>query len=306
MSRRATPGLLAVAMGMACSACGSSGTPTASNPQQPPQQPPPSASVRTCANPPGSWIFCDDFESNRLASYFEYDSASGRFRRDSGVGRSGSWGMRATYAPGVSNSGHLALAMGATAYAYFKPVDAGTAKYRDLYWRFYIRLQSGWTGGGGDKMTRIAVMANSSWAEAAVGHVYSVAQGTGNALELDPASGTDTAGVLQTTSYNDFAHFRWLGLTKGTDQIFATANAGAWHCIEVHARLNDAGQSNGIEEMWIDSTLDARVANMNFLGAYNAFGWNMVVLENFWNSGSTVTEVRDWDDFVLATTRVGC
>ena len=86
------------------------------------------------------WIWCDDFESDRLASYFEYDIRHGRFVRETGIGVNGSAGMRAEYLPGDPHGGFLHVAFGKTPMAYMKPVDAGTTRYTDIYWRFDLRL----------------------------------------------------------------------------------------------------------------------------------------------------------------------
>ncbi len=259
-----------------------------------------------CADAPPHWIWCDDFELDRTHRYFEYDSAGGRFARASGVGRDGSWGMRARYVPRVSGAGHLSLAMGRVPDRYFRTVDSGRAIYRDLYWRVYLRLQPGWTGSGGDKLSRVIVMASPAWAEAAIAHVWSGRPSQGSALILDPASGTDPSGSLRTTKYNDFDHLRWIGQTRGHDPIFDPARNGTWICVESHARLNDPGQSNGVFELWVDGVPDARAQNLNVLGSYADYGWNVLNLENFWNDGPPKEEERYFDDFVVATARIGC
>ena len=66
--------------------------------------------VNECASPRTGWIWCDDFDSNRLASYFEVDSADGSFTRASGVGNGGSYGMRARWSIGQVSAGALHLA----------------------------------------------------------------------------------------------------------------------------------------------------------------------------------------------------
>src|SRR5262249_1268699 len=88
-----------------------------------------------CATPASSWIFCDDFETDRTSKYSEYDNSGGKFVRTTSAGVNGSVGMRATYTAGAADAGHLLLAFGATPNPYFKAVDAGTAKYREIYWR---------------------------------------------------------------------------------------------------------------------------------------------------------------------------
>jgi hypothetical protein len=267
--------------------------------------PPPQGLQNECATPGAGWIWCDDFDQNRLASYFEVDAAGGSFTRTNGAGNDGSWGMRARFAAGQVSTGSLKLAFGRTPGTYFRPVDAGTADYREIYWRVYLRNAPGWVGGGGDKLSRATVLASSGWAQAMIGHVWSSGAGS-KFLALDPASGTDPQGNLQTTKYNDFANFRWLGIGRGTTPIFDAAHVGRWVCVETHIRLNTAGQSNGVFELWLDGATEVRQTNLNWLGNYSAYGLNAVFLENYWNSGSPVAQERYFDNFVVSTQPIGC
>ncbi|HMX91014.1 MAG TPA: hypothetical protein PLY42_06595, partial [Nitrospira sp.] len=136
------------------------------------------------------WIWCDDFEIDRLSHYFEYDIRHGRFVREAGAGVGASTGMRAEFLPGDPHGGSLHLAFGKTPSEYMKPVDAGTANYRDIYWRFDLRLQPGWTGGGADKLTRATILSSNRFAQAAIGHLWSGAHpgSDPDRLYLDPAS----------------------------------------------------------------------------------------------------------------------
>jgi hypothetical protein len=264
-------------------------------------------SAAECANPQPGWIWCDDFEQDRLSSYFEIDNAGGNFTRAAGVGKDGSYGMRAHFPAGAIDGGALHVAFGKTPGSYFKPVDAGTATYREIYWRMYVRTQPGWVGGAHDKLSRALVFAEANFSEAALAHVWgSSSAGDTNNLLLDPASGTDTVGVLQTVGYNDFAHLRFLGQVHTSRPIFDAAHVGQWYCVEAHAKLNDAGSSNGVFELWIDDTLAAQVTALNWLGAYSAFGFNAVYFENYWNNGAAVAEDRFFDNIVVSTQRIGC
>ncbi|MBI4502574.1 MAG: Ig-like domain-containing protein [Gemmatimonadetes bacterium] len=261
-----------------------------------------------CASLRAGWIWCDDFEQDRLSSYFEYDAAGGRFARTSGVGYAGSVGMRAHWDIGQQSAGSLHLAMGKEPLSYFRPVDAGTANYREIYWRMYVKNQAGWIGGGGDKLTRAFVFANGNWAQAAIAHVWSgISAGPdGNYLLIDPASGTDAAGNLLTTGYNDFAHLTWLGQGHGLTPIFDAAHVGQWYCVEAHAKLNTAGSSDGVFELWINSSLETQRSGLNFLGSFSDYGLNAVYFENYWNAGSVASQDRYFDNIVVSTARVGC
>lgn len=271
--------------------------------------PPPTGLVNECASPEAGWIWCDDFDVDRLGSYFEVETAGGNLARVSGVGNGSSYGIRSRFTAGAINAGALHLAFGRTPQTYFRPVDAGTANYREVYWRVYVRNQAGWTGGGGDKLTRAMIFASStSWAQAMIAHVWAGDDNSQyeNIVMLDPARGTDASGTLLTTRYNDFANLTWLGISRGTNAIFSTANVGQWHCIEAHVRLNDAGQSNGLNELWVDGALDASRTGINWVGSYNAYGINAIFLENYWNNGSPAAQERYMDNFVVSTQRIGC
>jgi uncharacterized protein YjdB len=268
--------------------------------------PPGGPSTNECASPQAGWIFCDDFEQDRTSQYFEYDDASGDFVRTAAGGLNGSTSMRGRWhQAGQVSAGHLSLAFGRTPDPYFKPVDAGTANYREIYWRFYVRPQVGWQGGSAWKLTRIMSFANSNWAEAMVAYVSG--HFTDPQLDLDALSGTDAAGNLQTTKYNDDVNLRDLGLVKGITPLFGPNGGGQWYCVEAHTRLNDPGQSNGVHEFWVNGNLEARESGLNFLGSYSAYGINaMNVLENWDNDGAPQAQYRDFDNVVVSTQRIGC
>lgn len=137
-------------------------------------------------------------------------------------------------------------------------------------------------------------------------HVWGAGPPNQNYLYIDPASGTDTAGNLRTTRYNDFPNMRWLGAAGGITPIFDSSHVGQWHCVEAHANLNDAGQSNGIFEMWINDALEAQRTDMNWVGSYNAYGINTIMFENYWNTGSPVQQERYFDNIVVSTQKIGC
>jgi hypothetical protein len=268
----------------------------------------PAAEPEECADPGEGWIWCDDFEEDRLESYFEYASARGRFVRAEGVGFDGSFGMRARFGAGQVSAGALHLAFGRTPSEYFRPVDEGTEQYREIHWRVYVRNQPGWRGGGGVKLSRATSFVSPKWAQAMIAHVWSGESGTRNmnVLVVEPASGTGPDGRVRTTKYNDFRRLRWLGPRRGETPIFDAAHVGRWYCVEARVRLNDPGAANGIQELWIDGRLEAQRTGLDFVGRYTGYGINAVLLENYWNKGSPAEQERYFDRFVVSTKRIGC
>jgi hypothetical protein len=258
-----------------------------------------------CASVQPAWIFCDDFEQDRTAAYFEYDDAKGKFVRSVGNGINGSTSMRATYTSHKTGAGSLHLAFGRTPSSYFRPVDDGTTDYRELYWRVWVRKQTGWIGNGPFKLTRATIFARPDWSQAMFAHFWSDERNT-KYLLMDPASGTDAGGRLVTKGYNDFNRMTWLGAVRTDSTYDDNAHAGNWVCYEFHARLNDAGQSNAVDEMWVNGHLAARKTGFNWVGAYRDYGINAVFLEQYWDGGAAASDSRDLDNFVVSTQPIGC
>lgn len=256
-----------------------------------------------CASPKPGWIWCEDFEIDRSSDYFE-----GSASRQPTVGVNGSTASAFTFAANSSSGGGFKIAFGRTPSSYFRAIDNGSNDYRDIYWRMFVYLPVNWVGNGADKLSRATILSGANWSQAMIAHVWSGAD-PGNRAELlliDPASGTDPAGNLITTKYNDFNNLRWLGIKASTFPVFAQQNFGKWHCVEAHVRLNDPGQSNGEFQLFINNTLEAEHNTLNWVGSYSDYGINAVFFENYWNNGSPVTQTRYFDNVVIGTQPIGC
>lgn len=277
--------------------------------QDSPPTPPLGGDVPECDTPAPEWIWCDDFDQDRTASYFEFNTSGGDFDRVAGVGLDGSTGMRTIFRQGNTGAGWLHLAFGRTPQPYFRPVDAGTADYREIYWRVYLRNEPDWIGGGGYKLSRAnSFVSDSTWKISLSAHLWSgnIGSAAVNHLVLDPASGTDESGnLLEGVGRADHT-FRWLGMIAGNTPIFDAAHVGEWYCIEARLKLNDAGQSNGAFQYWIDGILEASNTNLNWVGSFDAYGINAIYLENYWNDGAPANQERYMDNFVVSTAPVGC
>lgn len=264
----------------------------------------------SCAQAPEGTIFCDDFENNLplKEKYFEYNDAKGQFVLDEKSGQNGSRGMKAIFKKGDIDVGWLKKSIGKTPSNYIgKNAAFPEQDFNEIYWRVDLRRMPGWTGGGGDKLTRATVLANKNWAQGAIGHLWS----SGNYLVMDPASGITEQGELVTRYYNDFDRLRWnLGKKLGTTDLYSDATAGQWFCIEGHIKLNTPDQKDGLFEFWINDKLQGRTTAMNWHGNWNtdsnAMKINAVFFENYWNKGSVQDQERYMDNIVISTRRIGC
>lgn len=260
------------------------------------------APVNECADPDPAWIFCDDFEEDRSDQYFE-GHAFVKNNRIEGEGWNGSTAVKGAFKQGAIGAGGMKVAFGKTASEYEKPVSRDGEILREVYYRMYLKHDENWIGGGGDKLSRVTSL-TPGWAQPFIGHVWSGSGARQDYLLLDPASGTDEAGNLMSTKYNDFDNLRWLNFKQGLTPIFSPDYVGKWYSIEVHIKLNDPGESNGVFEYWINNTLQTSLTNLNWVGDYEEYGINTVLFENYWNSGSPQDQNRYFDNIVISTEKI--
>lgn len=253
------------------------------------------------------WIFCDDFEDGtslvRLGRYFEYNNNGGDFVIVDDIGYSGSKGMRVRWQQGEVDAGSLNLAFGRNLGGGMTNGIRSSEDFREIYYRMYLKVQSGWSGYPA-KLSRATVIAGSDWRQAMIAHLWTNDKAY---LAIDPASCV-SGGTVQCVGYNDFAHLRWLGAMDGVTPMFdgQASHNDKWYCIEAHVKLNDAGQSNGVQEFWIDGQLEVRKEGLNFVGTYTTYGINAIFFENYWNAGSPKQQERYFDNIVVSTQRIGC
>ncbi|HUI93087.1 MAG TPA: hypothetical protein VLX68_12640 [Chitinivibrionales bacterium] len=254
------------------------------------------------------WIFCDDFEDTgslvKPGRYFEYDSNAGDFVPKPGLGVNGSRGMQVRWQAGEVGAGSIKLSFGRNPNAYMNKQNIRpTQDFREIYYRMYLKMQTGWQGSPAKLSRATCFTSANDWRQAMIAHLWSDDSAH---LLIDPASCVNAAGVVQCTTYNDFNHLTWLGNKSGITPLFATSNSGKWFCIEAHVKLNDPGVANGVQEFWIDGNLEARREGLNFVGTYSDYAINAVFFENYWNAGSPVQQERYFDNIVVSTKPIGC
>lgn len=267
----------------------------------------------SCANPPPGTIFCDDFESEEALSnrYFGYDDDEGDFIRMKGVGRNGTAGMRVRWQKGEVDAGKLQKAIGRSPDPHMRFAAMPEKDFNEIYWRVDIRLEPGWEGGGGDKLSRATSIAGTHWQQSMIAHIWSGGRSADKEyLVMDPASGINEKGELITTRYNDFANLIWLGNQRGSFDIFSKENTGKWFCVVAHVKLNTPGKQDGIFEFWIDNKLQAGRYDLDWHGEWNnnpgSYMINAVFFENYWNAGSPKDQERYFDNILIATQPLSC
>lgn len=256
--------------------------------------------------PVGEVIWCDSFEDEDLPAsgnwqdnYFNFTDTTGgqRHGRSTNEAHDGSFSLRHAWLVGEVNPGWAYRSFGRTPLT---SQSHSQTDFREVYWRFFVKYPAGTTSFP-EKVTRGIIYASPNWAQAMIAHVWTSFHGA-SFLKIDPASGTDAAGNLKSTKYNDDPNLRWLGSVDASIPI-AT---GTWQCHEVHVALNSPGQNDGVFELWIDGQLAASRDDLNWVGAYDDYGINAIMLESYWNGGAPQATERYLDSFVIATGPIGC
>ncbi|HUT87702.1 MAG TPA: Ig-like domain-containing protein [Candidatus Heimdallarchaeota archaeon] len=239
-------------------------------------------------------IWSDDAQVDRSASYFEVDSAGGRFGRATDP-QNGNLAWKSTYLSGTqANHGSLHLAFGRGPDAgYQVPVYGAGIDFGDVTAEWDVRhtIANPWT----DKMGRLIVFAEQNWAEAAIGHIW--AEET-NQLKLDPVTGVDANGVLLTTGYNDFANFTWMGAVNGTVAVLGPTAATRKN-IKIRMKLDTPGQSDGIIQQYVDDVLDGEGTGLAFTKTWTNYGINALFIEAFTNDPQAQTYDRYFDNILI-------
>ncbi|MHC4739310.1 MAG: LamG-like jellyroll fold domain-containing protein, partial [Planctomycetota bacterium] len=250
------------------------------------------------------WIFCDDFEDGtsmvREGRYFAYDSDDGDFVITDEAGFNNSKGMRVIFQNGEVSAGGMKLGFGRTPSSFDQGIR-NTEDFREIYYRMYLKMQNGWSGNPA-KLSRATIFHANDWSQAMIAHIW---QGTGYALGIDPVRCVNASSQVVCIGYNDFANMTWLGARSGSTPVFRTDHSDTWYCVEAHVKLNDAGQSNGIQEFWVDGQLEARRDDLNFVESYTDYAINIVLFENYWNTGSVQLQERYFDNIVVSTQAIG-
>ncbi len=82
------------------------------------------------------------------------------------------------------------------------------------------------------------------------------------------------------------------------------ANIGRWICFEMEVKLNSPGSTDGLYRIWADNELIVERLNVDLRGSTDD-KINELMLDCYWNGGSPKEQNRYYDNFVIATSRIG-
>jgi hypothetical protein len=162
------------------------------------------------------------------------------------------------------------------------------APVSEMWFRYYIRFQSGFAWGGGVSPNMKTIYCNYSQPGT---FYFGLHDGVvGGHVEVDAGFGDPSGNHHSTVTWS-----QWQGGPTGN---------GNFHVLEVHAKMNTTGaSSDGIFEFWLDGTRIYTNSNVHFSSQNGARFNNCKVGENHNNpQNGGVDKFVDFDDIAVSTT----
>ncbi len=255
-----------------------------------------------CPQPlPDSWVLCEDFEDvGDLGSHFAAVFGSGL--AIGGPGYESAEALELTHFAQQSWSGELWIRFGEG------PASANTAEpdtqFDEVWTRFRFRADEGWpVQGPGDLLSIDGVAQNGGWGATFKARVSA---GQAESSIRNSAFTCLFGGDHPCMGDNDWDHLDYLGGELGEVSVFGEEVAQQWHCAVVHARLNTAGNSNGLVEVAVDGQPDASLTGVDFRGSRSDLGFNMLSIAAFIQTSLQDNHRRYIDDIVVSTESLDC
>lgn len=224
-----------------------------------------------------NWLWCDDFEaSTTLAQRYEDVSTKG-MAVTSASGLSASKSLEQVYTPGQVDAGWI-----------IKYKSEGFPDH--VFYRFYHKFGAGYTTAYPQKMSRIGYRSHSTWTE--IFRVHTWFGKTTGILTLDVMA-------KNSTQANSGGY-----LPVASSGFSFAEHLDEWVAVEVELKLNTPGSKDGLYRLWLNDSLVVERLNVDMRGT-TADKINEVMLDTYWNGGSTGNLKRFYDNFVISTQKIG-
>ena len=258
-----------------------------------------------CPNPlPPGWILCEDFEgiddpAAHFATWQGPESPPGMDLQ--GPGHDSPTALQITHQLDVTWSGVVQLRFGDGPPA--TNVAQPEGSFDEVWVRFHTRVAEGWPiMGPGDLLSVGGV------SESPPGAITFVARVTAD--QDDPELFSSVRSCIFGSVHNCNGTQDWEFLTdrgseRGSEPVFGDL-AESWTCVVLHARLNTAGQANGVLEVLVEDTLDSQIQNIDYRGTRADFGFNEVRIPTYIEQPMSEPHTRYIDDVVVSATSLDC
>ncbi|CAG0927104.1 hypothetical protein TFLX_00352 [Thermoflexales bacterium] len=158
-----------------------------------------------------------------------------------------------------------------------------------VFVRWYHKFEEGFEGFP-PKMARVRYRQRSTWTTVFAVHFW---------IE----NGEAVADVYAKNS-SQANSVGWLPIARSGFFFNAPENTGRWIRFEMEVKLNTPGQADGLYRFWADDELIIERTDVDLRGN-TPDKINEIMLDGYWNGGSPKAQSRYYDDFVIATSRIG-
>ncbi|MBV1862165.1 MAG: hypothetical protein KUG77_27350 [Nannocystaceae bacterium] len=249
---------------------------------------------------PAEWILCEDFEN--FENWGNFWTNDDLIAVEPGPSNSGEMSLRIGHQVGQYGSGMADIRFGQG------PNDSVVARpddtFREVWVRFFIRTDENWPANQGiSEGIEVMSVVGGNRSIAVDATVYSPSQAE---AQLIPWSCVHDSQLLCSSGNSDWGNpdLRALATQLGTSPLYGDELAGQWQCHEMHVRLDDPGQANGVLEFWADNALEVSLQRLEFVGSWDGAGLNTVRFASFWGSQAGLD--HHVDDVIVSTAPIGC
>lgn len=267
-----------------------------------PEPTPVAATTVGCPNPlPDAWIACEDFED--FKGWGRFWTVEDSIAVEQGApSHSGETSLRISHKVGQYGSGmaDFRFGQGPAGDVVSKP----DTSFREVWVRFYIRTHEDWPADKGiSEAVEVMSVVGEERSIAVDATVYSPEQAQAQAIAW---SCVHDSQMRCSTGNKDWftKELRTLKSELGSSPLFGNERAGQWQCHEMHVRLDDPGQKNGVLEYWSDGVLEVSLESLEFVNAWAGAGLNNVRFASFWKDQAGLD--HHVDDVVISAAPIGC
>ena len=249
---------------------------------------------------PAEWVLCEDFED--FGGFGDFWTNNDAMAVEPGPASSGESSLRISHIVGQYGSGMADIRFGAGPEG--GVIHSPDSEFREVWVRFFLRTHPHWPADRGiSEGVEVMSVVGSNRSIAVDATIYSASTAEARLL---PWSCVHDSELLCSSGNSDWTgtDLRPLGEAYGPTPLYGDERAGQWQCHEMHVRLDDPGQANGLVEFWAGGSLEASISDLEFVGGWTGAGLNNVRFGSFWNNQTGLD--HHVDDVIVSTAPIGC